>query len=123
MAPILLMLDRFGSSIDEIKKDGFKISASIHNTFDGYNRLTMTKSLSVFMLQLPEILEQMEADMLLLAGDRGEQLMAGICGAHVYISVAHIHVGAVSGNIDGTMRHAITKVAHLHFASSEDAES
>jgi len=116
------MLDRFGSSIDEIKKDGFKISASIHNTFDGYNRLTMTKSLSVFMLQLPEILEQMEADMLLLAGDRGEQLMAAIVGAHLYIPVAHIQGGEVSGNIDGTMRHAITKVAHLHFASSEDAE-
>ena len=81
----------------------------------------MTKSLSVFMLQLPEILEQMGADMLLLAGDRGEQLMAAIVGAHLYIPVAHIQGGEVSGNIDGTMRHAITKVAHLHFASSEDA--
>lgn len=115
------VLDRFGSSIDEIKKDGFKIDATIHNTFDGYNRLTMAKSLSVFMLQLPEILNQMEADMLLLAGDRGEQLMAAIVGAHLYLPVAHIQGGEVSGNIDGTMRHAITKAAHLHFASSEDA--
>lgn len=115
------VLDRFGSSIDEIKKDGFKIEASIHNTFDGYNRMTMTKSLSVFMLQLPEILEQMGADMMLLAGDRGEQLMAAIVGAHLYIPIAHIQGGEVSGNIDGTMRHAITKIAHLHFASSEDA--
>lgn len=115
------VLDRFGSSIDEIKKDGFKIDASIHNTFDGYNRMTMTKSLSVFMLQLPEILEQMGADMMLLAGDRGEQLMAAIVGAHLYIPVAHIQGGEVSGNIDGTMRHAITKMSHLHFASSNDA--
>src|SRR3989344_6457186 len=115
------VLDRFGSSIDEIKKDGFKIDAAIHNTFDGYNRLTMAKSLSVFMLQLPEILEHMKADMLLLAGDRGEQLMAAIVGAHLYIPVGHIQGGEVSGNIDGSMRHAITKVAHLHFASCEDA--
>lgn len=115
------VLDRFGSSIEEIKKDGFKIEAAIHNTFDGYNRLTMAKSLSVFMLQLPELLEQMGADMILLAGDRGEQLMAAIVGAHLYIPVAHIQGGEVSGNIDGTMRHAITKVAHLHFASCEDA--
>ncbi len=115
------VLDRFGSSIDEIKKDGFKIDAFVHNTFDGYNRLTMAKSLSVFMLQLPEILQQMGADMILLAGDRGEQLMAAIVGAHLYIPVAHIQGGEVSGNIDGTMRHAITKISHLHFASSDDA--
>jgi len=115
------VLDRFGSSINEIKKDRFKIAATVHNTLDGYNRLTMAKSLSVFMLQLPEILEQMGADLVLLAGDRGEQLMAAIVGAHLYLPVAHIQAGEVSGNIDGTTRHAITKFSHIHFASNEDA--
>ena len=81
----------------------------------------MTKSLSVFMLQLPEILEQMGADMVLLAGDRGEQLMAAIVGAHLYKPVAHIQGGEVSGNIDGVSRHAITKFAHIHFAANKDA--
>ena len=115
------VLDSFGSTIDEIKKDGFKIHAEIHNTFDGYNRLTMVKSLSVFKMQLPEILKQMGADMILLGGDRGEQLMAAIVGAYMYIPTAHIQAGEVSGNIDGVTRHAITKFAHLHFASNEDA--
>lgn len=115
------VLDRFGSSVDEIKKDGFKIAASIHNTFDGYNHLTMAKSLSVFMLQLPEILQQMEADIVLLGGDRGEQLMGAIVGAHLYKVVAHVQAGEVSGNIDGVSRHAITKFAHIHFAANKDA--
>lgn len=115
------VLDSFGSSISEIEKDGFEVYASVFNTFDGYNHLTMVKSLGVFMLQLPEILKQMGADMVLLAGDRGEQLVGAAVGAHMYIPVAHIQAGEVSGNIDGVTRHAITKFAHIHFASNEDA--
>ncbi|OGZ59042.1 MAG: UDP-N-acetyl-D-glucosamine 2-epimerase, UDP-hydrolysing, partial [Candidatus Spechtbacteria bacterium RIFCSPHIGHO2_02_FULL_43_15b] len=117
------VLDTFGSSIDEIKHDNFKIHAAVYNTFDGYNHTTMVKSLSVFMLQLPELLEQMKADMILLAGDRGEQLVAAIVGAHMYIPVAHIQAGEVSGNIDGVSRHAITKFAHIHFCANKDAEA
>src|SRR3989344_8953846 len=115
------MLETFGSSIEEIKRDGLKIHASIFNTLDGYNHLTMVKSLSIFMLQLPELLKQMGADMVLLAGGRGEQLVAAIVGAHLYLPVAHIQAGEVSGNIDGVSRHAITKFSHLHFAANKDA--
>ena len=115
------VLDAFGNTIDQIKKDRFKIEAAIYNTLDGYNRVTMAKSLSVFMLQLPELLEKMKADIVLVAGDRGEQFMAAIVGAHLYIPVAHIQAGELSGNIDGVSRHAITKFAHIHFASNGDA--
>lgn len=115
------VLDSFGSSISEIERDGFKIHSSVFNTFDGYNHLTMTKSLAVFMIQLPEILKQMEADMILLAGDRGEQLIGAITGAYMYIPSAHIQAGEVSGNIDGVTRHAISKFAHIHFASNKDS--
>lgn len=115
------VLDSFGSSINEIKKDKFKIDATVYNTLDGYNHLTMVKSLSIFMMQLPEILKQMKADMILLAGDRGEQLIGAITGAYMYIPVAHIQAGELSGNIDGTTRHAITKFAHIHFTANKDA--
>jgi len=115
------VLDRFGSSVDEIKRDRVKIAGSVVNTFDGYTHLTMCKSLSVFMLQLPEILEHMEADIVLVNGDRGAQLMAAIVGAYLYKPVAHVQSGEVSGNIDGVSRHAMTKFAHIHFASNKDA--
>src|SRR3989344_510900 len=115
------VLDSFGSTINQIKKDRFKIEAAIHNTLDGYNPVTMTKSLSIFMLQLPELLEKMRADIVLVAGDRGEQLIGAIVGAHLYLPVAHIQAGELSGNIDGVTRHAITKFAHIHFASNKDA--
>lgn len=115
------LLDEFGYSLNEIKKDNLKVGAKIINTFDGYNPVSMAKSLSVFLLQLPEVLEAMQPDFILLAGDRGEQLMAAIAGAHLNIPVAHIQAGELSGNIDGMTRHAITKFAHLHFASSPAA--
>lgn len=121
IASSMHMLDAFGLSVGEIENDRFKIHAAIYNTLDGYNHLTMTKSLAIFMLQLPELLKQMKADFVLLAGDRGEQLMAAIVGAHMYIPVAHIQAGELSGNIDGISRHAITKFAHLHFCANEDA--
>jgi len=117
------LLDAFGYSLEDIKKDNAKIDATVYNTFDGYNHLTMVKSLSVFQLQLPEILEQMKADMVLISGDRGEQLMAAIVGAYMYIPVAHIQGGELSGNIDGMTRHAITKMAHIHFVANQDAAS
>jgi len=115
------LLDAFGSTIDEIKKDKLKIFATVNNTFDGYTHLSMVKSLAVFNLQLPEILEQMEADIILISGDRGEQLISAIVGAYMYKPVLHIQAGEVTGNIDGTTRHAITKFSHVHFASNEDA--
>lgn len=115
------VLDRFGSSVEEVEKDNLKIEATVFNTLDGYNHLTMAKSLSIFMLQLPEILHNMGADIVLVSGDRGEQLMASIVGSHLYKVVAHVQAGEVSGNIDGIARHAITKFAHLHFAANQDA--
>src|ERR1044072_7740433 len=73
------------------------------------------------MIQLPEIIKQMGADMILIAGDRGEQLVGALVGAHLYIPTAHIQAGELSGNIDGVTRHAITKFAHIHFAANDDA--
>lgn len=115
------LLSSFGSTKDEIVTSGFPVEATIHNTFDGYDRLTMVKSLGVLFLQLPEIILRMKADMILTAGDRGEQFVAAAIGAHLHLPVAHIQGGELSGNIDGTVRHAITKLAHLHFVSNHDA--
>lgn len=114
-------LETFGSTIEEVRKDGFKIHAVVRNNFDGYNHITMAKSLAVLMMQLPELFEQMGADMVLVAGDRGEQFAGAVVGVHMYLPVAHIQAGELSGNIDGTVRHAITRFAHIHFTSNQDA--
>jgi UDP-hydrolysing UDP-N-acetyl-D-glucosamine 2-epimerase len=116
------LLSAFGESYKEIKNDGFKIRYRIHMSLEGDSHFTMAKSLGICLTSFPDILENEKPDWLLLAGDRGEQLMGAVAAAYTYTPVAHIQAGEVSGNIDGMARHAIGKFVHLHFASNEDAK-
>lgn len=115
------LLKNFGHTVDEIEKENFKIGAKVYNTLDGYNEHTMVKSLGIFLVELPGIIERMKPDIILTAGDRGEHFIGAMVGAHMYIPVAHIQAGDLSGNIDGMTRHAITKYAHIHFPANEDS--
>ncbi len=115
------LLLEFGSTYKEIENDGFHVDEKIYMALDGYTTGTMTKSLGVFMMSMADLLDRHRPDFILLAGDRGEQLVSAIAGAHAYIPVAHIQAGEVSGNIDGLSRHAIARFTHIHFAANRDA--
>ena len=117
----LHLLSDFGFSVDEIERDGLKISDRIYMALDGYTPASMSKSLGIFLVSVTDTLVRLRPEFVLLAGDRGEQLMTAIAAAHMNIPVAHIQAGELSGNIDGMTRHAISRFAHIHFASSEDA--
>lgn len=113
------LLPAFGMSVNEIRKDGFTVDEEVFMTYDGYTGATMAKSLGALLLELPTVLRRMRPDFLLLAGDRGEQLVGALAAAHLGVAVAHIQAGELSGNVDGIIRHAITKIAHIHFAANE----
>lgn len=115
------LLSSFGNSYHEIENDGFKIDYKINMSLDGYNHVTHAKSLGICLMGLPDIIDVEKPDWLLLAGDRGEQLMGAIAAGYTYTPLAHIQAGEVSGNIDGMTRHAIGKLVHMHFAANEDA--
>lgn len=115
------LLKSYGSSYKEIEKDGFKIHYKINMSLDGYNHYTQAKSLGLFLTSLPDIVESERPNWILLAGDRGEQLIGAIVGGFTYTPVAHIQAGELSGNIDGMTRHSIGKYTHIHFAANEDA--
>jgi GDP/UDP-N,N'-diacetylbacillosamine 2-epimerase (hydrolysing) len=115
------LLPSFGLSVKEIESDGFKVDHKIYMSLDGYNHFTMVKSLGVFLCSLTDIIASEKPDWIVLAGDRGEQLMGAVVGGFCYIPLAHIQAGELSGNIDGMTRHAIGKYVHLHFASNQDA--
>ena len=118
----MLLLPGFGSLINEIKNDGYKVSDEIFMALDGYDHFTMTKSLGVFLTSFADVIKRVKPSWLLLAGDRGEQLIASIAGSYTYTPVAHIQAGERSGNIDGVARHAIGKFSHIHFAANQDAK-
>lgn len=115
------LLSTYGSSYKEIEHDGFKIDYKINMSLDGYNHITQAKSLGICLMGLPDIIDVEKPDWILLAGDRGEQLMGAIAAGYTYTPVAHIQAGEVSGNIDGMTRHAIGKLVHMHLAANEDA--
>lgn len=120
LATHMQLLPEFGMAVNEIERDGFNVDEKLYMTLDGYTNQTMTKSLGILLIELTTSLTRLEPDILLLAGDRGEQLMGAIAGGHLGIPVAHIQAGELSGNIDGIVRHSITKLAHIHFAANEE---
>jgi UDP-hydrolysing UDP-N-acetyl-D-glucosamine 2-epimerase len=115
------LLPTFGYSVEDIERDGLNITDRIYMTLDGYTPATMSKSLGVLLLGITDAFVRLRPDIVLVAGDRGEHLIATMAAAHMNIPVAHIQAGERSGNIDGMTRHAITRFAHLHFASGPDA--
>jgi len=117
----MLLLDSFGYPIKEIEKDGFKVDEKIYMALDGYNTYTTTKSMGILMSSFTDTIQRIKPDWIVLAGDRGETLIASLVGAYTNTPIAHIQAGELSGNIDGSARHAIGKFAHLHFASNLDA--
>jgi GDP/UDP-N,N'-diacetylbacillosamine 2-epimerase (hydrolysing) len=115
------LVPAFGQTIKEIESDGFTVHHRVHMSLDGYSHATMAKSLGIFLASFVDIISSERPDWLILAGDRGEQLMGAIGSAFCYIPIAHIQAGELSGNIDGMTRHAIGKFSHFHFASNSDA--
>jgi GDP/UDP-N,N'-diacetylbacillosamine 2-epimerase (hydrolysing) len=115
------LLPDFGYSVEEIEQDGLLISDRIYMALDGYTPVSQVKSLGVLLLSLADAFQRLEPDIVLLLGDRADMLMAAVAAAHMNIAVAHIQAGERSGNVDGMTRHAITRFAHIHFASGPDA--
>ncbi len=115
------LLPEKGFTYKEIEKDGFLIDEKIYMNLAGPDDISWPKSLGLLMLQLPDILIKLEIDVLLLAGDRAETFVAASVAYYADIPIAHIQAGELSGHKDGMVRHAIGKLAHIHFASNDDA--
>jgi GDP/UDP-N,N'-diacetylbacillosamine 2-epimerase (hydrolysing) len=121
IATNMLLLSSHGKLVNEIKKEGYNVSDEIFMSLEGSNYFSMTKSLSVLLNSLVDIIVRIKPTWFILAGDRGEQLMGAVAAAYTYTPLAHIQAGERSGNIDGVTRHAIAKFVHLHFSTNLDA--
>lgn len=115
------ILDRYGAATKLIEKDGFEPAAKVHMLIEGETPATMAKSTGLGLLELPTIFEQLAPDVVLTVGDRFETMATTLAAAYMNIPVAHTMGGEVSGTIDESIRHAVTKFAHIHFPASPDA--
>lgn len=113
---------KHGYSVNEILKDKISIYKKFKMNFSKKdNHLSFVKSLSTEMKKFSEILQEIKPDILVVTGDRAEMFIAAVSAVYMGIPVAHIQAGDLSGHIDGSVRHAITKISHIHFASCQDS--
>ena len=112
------IMPEFGMTIEEVKKDGFKIH-EIDTTYEKDNEESMANFVGEFIQLLTKKVNEIKPDLILLLGDRGEMLAGAIVGAYLTIPVAHLHGGEITSTVDEFSRHAITKLAHIHLPATE----
>jgi len=116
-----MLLERFGQAEKIVASDGFKIDGRVYVEVEGSVPATMAKSIGMGIIEFSTEFQRLQPDIVMLIGDRYEALSAAIAAAYMNIPIAHIQGGEVSGSIDESARHAITKFAHLHFPATERA--
>ena len=118
-----ILLDKYSRHIaDDIAAGGFDIAASLFNVIEGGNHVAMAKTACLTALEFTNELHKAKPDAVVICGDRFEQLAIAMAAAYLNITIAHIEGGDVTGSIDESVRHAITKLAHLHFVTNADPE-
>ena len=115
------LLDRFGSVVEVIEADGFQPDAEVTMIVEGETPGTMAKSTGLGLLELPTIFGMLKPDMVVSVGDRFETMATAVAAAYMNIPLAHTMGGEISGTIDESIRHAVTKLAHVHFPANTRA--
>jgi UDP-hydrolysing UDP-N-acetyl-D-glucosamine 2-epimerase len=116
------VLDRYGSAIEVIEKDGFKITARVFNVIEGGDLLGQAKTTGLGIIELSNVISGLAPDVVVTIADRYETMATAISAAYLNIPLVHIQGGEVSGNIDEKVRHAITKLSDLHLVSTTEAQ-
>jgi UDP-hydrolysing UDP-N-acetyl-D-glucosamine 2-epimerase len=113
------VLDRYGAVEDVITLDGFEINSRVYMLLEGETPLTMAKSTGLGLIELSSVFESLQPDCVITIGDRFETMATTIAAAYMNIPIAHTMGGEVTGTIDESIRHAVTKMAHIHFPANK----
>jgi UDP-N-acetylglucosamine 2-epimerase (non-hydrolysing)/GDP/UDP-N,N'-diacetylbacillosamine 2-epimerase (hydrolysing) len=113
----------FGYTLQEIKKDGFQVYAEVKLKMEEDTLFSTAQAIGSGILSLSRILDELRPDFLVVYADRFEGFAAVITGTQMNIPTAHIEGGDITegGALDDSVRHAMTKIAHLHFTTNEQA--
>ena len=112
---------KYGLTYQEIEADGFLINRAIDIQLDTDTSLAISKSLSIGLKSYAEMYQEIEPDLVLILGDRFEIFAAAIAALFCRIPIAHLHGGELSeGSMDDSIRHAVTKLSHLHFVATDE---
>jgi UDP-hydrolysing UDP-N-acetyl-D-glucosamine 2-epimerase len=112
------LLERYGSAIQAIERDGFEPSARVYMILEGENLVTSAKSTGLGLVELATVFDNLKPDVVVTVGDRYETLATAVAASYMNIPVVHVQGGEVTGSIDEKVRHAVTKLANLHLVST-----
>ena len=111
----------FGETVHEIEATGLRIAGRVPVNLDGTTGAVMAKALGAELIGITEILERDRPDLVLVLGDRSEMLAGALAAIHLNIPVVHIHGGERSGTVDEPIRHAISKLSHIHLVATTES--
>jgi len=117
------LLYRFGEAINVIQNDGFEPIRKLYYIVEGETLSTQAKSTGLGIVELSTAFEDLNPDIVVTVADRFETMATAIASTYMNIPLAHLQGGEVSGNIDEKVRHAITKLADIHFPASEQSRA
>ena len=112
------LYDQFGRTITEVE-DQFPIAAAIDMEQFGDSNEDRARAVGLCLQRAVEVMADLKPDVLLVIGDRGEVFAACIAAHNMRIAIAHVQGGDISGGLDESVRHAITKLSHIHFPSTK----
>lgn len=115
------ILEKFGKLEKTLSNDKIKIHHKINTIIEGETPLTMAKSTGLAVIEISSIFADLKPDIVVTIADRFETMATAIAASYMNIILAHTQGGEITGSIDESVRHAITKLSHIHFASSKIA--
>ena len=115
------LVEEFGHTVDQIEGDGFSVNKKIDMLLASDTPVSISKSMALAQIGFAEAFDELAPDVIVVLGDRYEILSAASAALISGIPLAHIHGGEVTeGAIDESIRHAVTKMSHIHFAATID---
>src|SRR6185312_11296337 len=97
------------------------IHAKFYSIIEGENPTTMAKSTGLIIMELATLFDQLKPDIVLTIADRFETMATAVATSYMNIPLAHTQGGEVTGSIDESVRHAVSKLAHIHFPATKQA--
>jgi UDP-hydrolysing UDP-N-acetyl-D-glucosamine 2-epimerase len=115
------LLDRYGSTHLVIEREGFRIDRRIFMIMEGENLVTAAKSTGLGLAEMATVFDDLKPDLVVTIADRFETMATAVAASYLNVPLAHVQGGEVTGSIDEKVRHAITKLADLHFVATKTA--
>ncbi|MBL8214277.1 MAG: UDP-N-acetylglucosamine 2-epimerase (hydrolyzing) [Bryobacterales bacterium] len=116
-----MVLERFGRPVEIVRRDGFPVLSEVYMELEGSTPTSMAKSVGFGVVEFANEFQRLNPDLVLLIGDRYEALAAAIACAYMNRCLVHVQGGEISGSIDESARHAISRFAQFHFPATRRA--